>query len=435
MSYIHNTFSMLFVNPWYTRVMNLAQDLQARGLIEHTSADLEAILSKKRTVYLGVDPTADSMHVGSLLVVLFMKRLSDAGHKVMLLVGGGTGMIGDPKEKGERPLADEKTVARNKKALKAQMQRVIGAKVEVVDNADWLLKVKLVDFLRDIGKHFTINELVKRDIIKRRLETPDESISYTEFAYSLLQGYDYWYLNQKKGVDLQIGASDQWTNILSGVELIRRKLGKEAFALTTPLVVDSSGKKFGKSEGNAIWLDAAKTSPYQFFQFWFNQPDALVGTYLKYFTFMPVLEIDALMELHGRNPGKREAQRLLARNVTEIVHGKQEAQKAERFSEVLFGTSSFESLSAPERSQLLTSVPSQTVSQGDLEDGKLLVDLITECGFVSSKAEAKRLSEAKGIRLNGETVAPDRKLYAADFSGGLAIVQKGKTERLLVAFK
>lgn len=415
--------------------MNPSNDLITRGLIEHTSADIQTVLSKKRTVYLGVDPTADSMHAGNLLVVLFLKRLADAGHKVMLLVGGGTGMIGDPKEKGERPLADEKTVAKNKKALKAQMQRIIGARVEVVDNADWLLKVKLVDFLRDIGKHFTVNELIKRDIIKRRLETADESISYTEFAYALLQGYDFFYLNQKKGVDVQIGASDQWTNILSGVELIRRKLGKEAFALTTPLVVDASGKKFGKSEGNAIWLDATKTSPYQFYQFWFNQPDAVVGQYLKFFTFMSVLEIDALMELHGRNPGKREAQRLLARLVTETVHGKDAAVRAERFSEVLFGNASFDSLKSDERSALLASVPSHTLSASSLSDGYPISDLLAESGFVSSKSEAKRLADGNGIKLNGEPVSADRRLHAADFEGGLVTIQRGKTERLLVALQ
>ena len=197
--------------------MTLAEELKARGLIEHESAPAERVLAQPRTVYLGVDPSADSMQAGNLVVLLFMKRLAEAGHKIMLLVGGGTSMIGDPRESGERPLADREEIARNAKAIRAQMERIIGVDVKLVNNADWLLKIKLVDFLRDIGKYFTVNELVKRDIIRRRLETPDESISYTEFAYSLLQGYDYLMLNQEHGVDLQIGGSDQWTNILSGV--------------------------------------------------------------------------------------------------------------------------------------------------------------------------------------------------------------------------
>jgi tyrosyl-tRNA synthetase len=209
--------------------MDLVQELKARGLIEHSSADLEKIFEKKRTVYLGIDPSADSMQAGNLAVVLLMRRLATAGHRIILLVGGGTGMIGDPRESGERKLADSREIAKNAKAMQNQMQKLIGARVTLVNNADWLLKVKLIDFLRDIGKHFTVNELTKRDIIRKRLDDPDESISYTEFAYSLLQGYDYMILNEKYDCDLQVGASDQWTNILSGVELIRRKLGKEAF--------------------------------------------------------------------------------------------------------------------------------------------------------------------------------------------------------------
>jgi tyrosyl-tRNA synthetase len=296
--------------------MNFIQDLEARGLVAQSSADIEKVLGTKRTVYLGVDPSADSMHAGNLLVVLMMKRLAQAGHSIVLLVGGGTGMIGDPREVGERPLADVKTVARNKKALKSQIQGIVGSRVRVVDNADWLLKIKLVEFLRDIGKQFTINDLIKRDIIKRRLDDPNESISYTEFAYALLQGYDYLILNQKYKVDLQIGATDQWTNILSGVDLIRKKLGKEAYAIVTPLVTEANGKKFGKSEGNAVWLDPKKTSPYEFYQFWYKQSDANVEQYLNFFTFMPVSEIQALMHMHQAHPERRLAQQKLAEEVT-----------------------------------------------------------------------------------------------------------------------
>ncbi len=407
--------------------MNLAEELKARGLVEHVSADVETILSTPRTVYLGVDPSSDSMQAGNLLVVLMMKRLAQAGHKIILLVGGGTGMIGDPRESGERPLSDPKVVARNKKALKAQMQRIVGTKVTVVDNADWLLKVKLIDFLRDIGKHFTVNELTKRDIIRRRLDDPNDSISYTEFAYSLLQGYDYLVLNKKYGVNLQIGASDQWTNILSGVELIRRKEGKEAFALTTPLVTDANGKKFGKSEGNAVWLDANKTSPFAFYQFWLNQPDEMVGKYLKFYTFMPVMEIDMLMELHGRNPGRREAQKMLARLVTELVHGVDAAARAVTASEAVFGGNSLHELSAADLATIRSEVPSYAVAAGTA-----VVDALVMAALATSKTEARRLIEGKGVSINGETVeAVDATITANHFIGGLALLRRGKQTALL----
>lgn len=407
--------------------MDLAKDLQARGLIEHSSADIEKILSQKRTVYLGVDPSADSMHAGNLLVVLFMRRLAQAGHKIILLVGGGTGMIGDPRESGERPLADAKVVAKNKKALKAQMQRIVGTKVMVVDNADWLLKVPLVEFLRDIGKHFTVNELIKRDIIKRRIEDPNDSISYTEFAYSLLQGYDYLVLNKKYGVDMQIGASDQWTNILSGVELIRRKEGREAYAVTCPLVTEANGKKFGKSEGNAVWLDAAKTSPYQFYQFWLNQPDDMVEKYLKFFTFLSVFEIDTLMVLHGRNAGKREAQKMLARQVTEIVHGTETAARVEAASEAVYGSTPFSELPAATIATIKKEVPSAKVAVG-----QSVAEALITCGLVPSKSEARRLIESGAVSVGGETIAAaDAVLTDTQFTGGIAIARRGKQTALL----
>jgi len=398
--------------------MTLGDELQARGLVEHTSAPLEKILDKKRTIYLGVDPTADSMQAGNLVVVLLLKRLSDAGHTVMLLVGGGTAMIGDPKEKGERSLADEKTVARNARAMKAQMERIIGRSVPVVNNAAWLTKVKLVPFLRDIGKHFTVNELIKRDLIKRRLETPDESISYTEFAYSLLQGYDYLHLHKTKGVDVQIGASDQWTNILSGVELIRRKEGKEAYALVCPLVTDTSGKKFGKSEGNAVWLDPKKTSPFEFYQFWINQPDAVVEKYLKMYTFLSLHDIEVLMEEHEKNPSLRLAQKKLAAEVTEIVHGRHETTGAVNASIALFSKGS--------TSTDLSSLPSVPVSS----DGTIVA--MGAEGFGISKSEMRRLIEAKGVRINGDVVESDRVFIDTDFTEGIAVLQKGKTEKIVI---
>lgn len=415
--------------------MNLAKELTDRGLVEHTSAPLEKILEKNRTVYLGVDPTADSMHAGNLLVILTLKRLADAGHKVLLLVGGGTGMIGDPKEKGERPLSDEKTVAKNAQALKAQMQRIVGTKIAVVNNADWLLKVKFVDFLRDIGKHFSVNELVKRDIIRRRLETPDESISYTEFAYSLLQGYDFLVLNKERGVDAQIGGTDQWTNLLSGVDLIRRKESKEAFALTVPIVTDASGKKFGKSEGNAVWLDAQKTSSFAFYQFWLNQSDDMVEKYLKMFTFDSLETISATMREHAENPGKRVAQRALAHAVTSLVHGAQAAESAAAVSEVLFGGASLGELSKEARTTLLAEAPTVPVLSADITKGITVLDVLATSPLASSRSDARRLIEGKGISLNGEQVAIDTTLNASDFSQNLALLKKGKRDVVVLVKK
>jgi tyrosyl-tRNA synthetase len=417
--------------------MNSAQTLikefQSRGLVEHSSAELETIFAQKRTVYFGVDPTADSMQAGNLFVLLVTRRLAEAGHKIILLVGGGTGMIGDPREKGERQLLDMKTISKNKKALKAQMQKIVGTKVTMVDNADWLLKLKLADFLRDTGKHFTINELIKRDIIKRRLETPDESISYTEFTYALLQGYDFMKLNQKFGCDMQIGGSDQWTNMLSGVELIRKKLGREAFVMSCPIVTDATGKKFGKSEGNAVWLDPKKTSPYAFYQFWLNQPDEKVGEYLKFYTFMNVMEIDALVELHRRNPGKREAQKMLAKLVTHIVHGKEQTANAIAVSEVLFGGKTIAELGESERMTLLSEAPTLSISHSQLTAGFSVVNALVAGGMASSKSEARRLIEGNGVSVNDVVVESiDAQLTAAEFIENLAVLRRGKQMMVLV---
>ncbi len=415
----------------------LAEELKARGLIEHASAAPEQILSMPRTAYLGIDPTADSLHVGHLVPILLMKRLGDAGNKLVFLVGGATGMIGDPKEKGERPMLDEKTVAANTKALTSQLKKVLGsASFKMVDNADWLMKVKLVPFLRDIGKYFTINDLIKRDIIKKRIETPDESISYTEFSYALLQGFDYLTLYQKYGCDLQVGASDQWTNILSGVDLIHKKLGKDAYAFTAPLVTDANGKKFGKSEGNAVWLDAKKTSPFQFYQFWINLPDENIENYLKIYTFLPLAKIDALMEQHRRNPGDREAQETLARLVTEIVHGPAATAQAAATTDALFGNTPFNELSREALAVALAEAPSLALSKKDVADGSPLAEALVAGGLAVSKSDARRLISGKGITLSGQTIEnPDQKVYPGDLSNGYALVRKGKQGVLILVLK
>lgn len=417
--------------------MNFTEELKARGLIEHSSAEPEKILSALRTAYLGIDPTSDSIQIGNLAVVLLMKRLGDAGNKLVFLIGGGTGMIGDPKEKGERPMLDEKMVAVNTRALKVQLKKVLGStSFKMVDNADWLMKVKLVPFLRDVGKHFTVNDLIKRDIIKKRLETPDDSISYTEFTYALLQGYDYLTLNEKYGVDLQVGGSDQWTNILSGVDLIRKRLGRQVYAIGMPLVTDSAGKKFGKSEGNAIWLDPKKTSPFRFYQFWINLPDAGIEKYLKVYTFLPLLEIDALIELHRRNPGERQAQETLARLVTEIVHGPSATAQVAAASDALFGATPFSELSREARAVALAEAPSVEISRRGLDEGYSLAEALVGGGMASSKSDARRLIEGKGITLGGMVIEnPDQKIYLGDLTGGYALVRKGKQGVLILVLK
>lgn len=417
--------------------MTLAEELKARGLIEHSSTAPEKILGTPRTVYLGIDPTADSMQVGNLAVVLLMKRLGDAGHKLIFLVGGGTGMIGDPKETGERPMLDVKAVAANTRALKKQLKKILGnAPFRMVNNADWLMNVKLVPFLRDIGKYFMVNDLIKRDIIKKRIETPDESISYAEFSYSLLQGFDYLTLYQKYGCDLQIGATDQWTNILSGVDLIHKKLCKDAYAFTAPLVTDASGKKFGKSEGNAIWLDAKKTSPFRFYQFWIQLPDAGIENYIKTYTFLPLAEVAALMELHRRNPGERQAQETLARLVTEVVHGPAATAQATAAADALFGDTPFNELSREALAVALAEAPSVEISRRGLAEGFALAEALAAGGLASSKSDARRLISGKGITLSGQTIEnPDQKIFPGDLSAGHAIVRKGKQGVLILVLK
>lgn len=417
--------------------MTLAEELKARGLAERSSAPIERILSAPRTAYLGIDPTADSLHVGHLVPVLLMKRLGDAGHKLIFLVGGATGQIGDPKETGERPMLDEKTVAKNTKALKKQLKKILGdAPFRMVDNADWLMNVKLVLFLRDVGKYFMVNDLIKRDIIKKRIETPDESISYAEFSYSLLQGFDYLTLYQKYGCDLQIGATDQWTNILSGVDLIHKKLGKDVYAFTVPLVTDTTGKKFGKSEGNAVWLDTKKTSAFQFYQFWINLPDAGIENYLKVYTFLPPIEIAALMELHARNPGERQAQETLARLVTEIVHGPAATAQAAAATDALFGDTPFNELSREALAVALAVAPRVILTKKDIADGSPLAEALVAGGLASSKSDARRLIMGKGITLSGQTIAnPDQKVFPGDLSAGHVIVRKGKQGVLVLILK
>ncbi len=402
--------------------MNVSEDLKARGYGEHSSAPLETIVGGKRGVYLGIDPTADSLHVGHLVPLILMKRLANAGHRTVFLVGGGTGMIGDPRASGERTLLDKRTLERNKRALKSQLQKLIGKRIEMVDNSAWLSKTGLLEFLRDIGKHFTVNELTKRELIKRRLEDPNDSISFTEFSYALLQGFDFLTLYKKKGIDTQIGASDQWTNMLSGVELIRKKQQADAYCFTCPLITDASGKKFGKSEGNAVWLDAKKTSPFTFYQFWINLPDAGLEKYLRVYTFMSIDEIESLMKRHAENPSTREAQKVLASEVTKLVHGEKALAEAQKETTARFSTKTLETLTEAEREAF----PVVSIGEKDTTISSLVAQ-----GFSVSKSEARRLIQGRGVRINGHTIESDRNITDTDLVNGEAFLEKGKVKILL----
>jgi len=318
----------------------LSEVLKERGYVYQHSSDLQEITDKeKRTVYLGIDPSADSLHVGNLQAMLVLRRFLEHGHKVILLIGGGTGMIGDPSGKSEeRNLLDDATIDRNAKAIGAQGTKLFGGRnFSLMNNAQWLRQLNYIEFLRDIGKHFSVNAMLARDSVKDRLANQEQGISYTEFSYMLLQSYDFLHLYTQHGCDVQIGASDQWGNILSGVDLIRRKTGKSAYGLTSPLLINkATGKKFGKSEGGAVWLDPSKTSVFDFYQFWFNTSDADVEEYLLKMTLVPKADIDAVMQEQKQSPAARPAQKKLALEVTSLVHGAKAADKAKEESEALF---------------------------------------------------------------------------------------------------
>jgi tyrosyl-tRNA synthetase len=380
--------------------MQLSGLLKERGYVyQHSSPTLEELTDTPRTLYLGVDPTADSMHVGQLMGMLVLRRFIDHGHKVIVIVGGGTGMIGDPGGKSaERNLLGDATVRRNTEALRAQFSRLFGGQDFVmVNNAEWLHGLNYMEFLRDIGKHFTVNEMIKRDSVRPRLETQDQSISYTEFSYMLLQAYDFLELHLRYGCDLQVGGSDQWGNIVSGVELIRKKTGQQAYALSWPLLTDKTGKKFGKSEGNAVWLDAQKTSPLDFYQFWYNVEDEMVEELLLKMTLMPREEIRSIINAHDFERGARIAQKELARAVTALVHGHDARIEVESASSVLFGDGD------------ISAVPAVPVQMGETVIGALV-----STGLANSKSAARQLIAGGGVYLDGSTVSADRQFSESE---------------------
>ncbi len=403
--------------------MNLSEDLAWRGLIKDKTFDDIKWLDNPRTFYLGTDPSSDSLTIGNLAVIILARRLAAAGWKAVLLVGGATMLIGDPGGKDEeRTLKSKEEIDNNLDSLQEQLQKLFaGQQFELVNNYDWLAEYKYLDFLRDVGKHFSMSELMQRDFVSARMGEEGSGISYAEFSYSLLQGYDFWWLYKNKGVCLQIGASDQWGNMLSGVPLIRKKEGQTVHAMSMPLVINkSTGKKFGKSEEGAIWLDPAKTTPTQFYQFWINASDTEVEDYLKIFTMLGREEIEQLMAEHSSDPGQRKAQNKLAQEVTLLVHGQQQAQKAAAVTRYLTSQVSIGHASEEELELIRQEIPSVKASA---ETG--LISVLVSAGLAASNSEARRLVESSAIYINNQTARHDS-LQESDFKNGRLLIRRGK---------
>jgi len=425
--------------------MNLIAELRWRGMIQDIMPGTEEQLQKEITsAYIGFDPTADSLHIGSLVPILLLVHLQKAGHKPIALVGGATGMVGDPSGKSEeRNLLSEEVLRHNQEGVKKQLMQYLDfdpAKTncaEMVNNFDWFKEISFLQFIRDVGKHITVNYMMSKDSVKKRLEG-ETGMSFTEFTYQLVQGYDFYWLYQHKKAKLQMGGSDQWGNIVTGTELIRRKAGGEAFAFTCPLITKADGGKFGKTEKGNIWLDASKTSAYQFFQFWLNAADADAEKWIKIFTFLSRQDIDRLLEKHAQNAGARELQKTLAREVTVFVHGEEEYKKAVETTEKLFAgqSASAESLS-PEDLENMEGIIKFDFAAGKINAGIDIVSFLAETGIFASKGEARKMVQAGGVSLNRNKV--DTIAFVVDNDLLLyqqyLLVQKGKKNYYLVTVK
>lgn len=413
--------------------MNLYDEFEWRGLLYEATPELREVLAKEKlTAYIGFDPSAASLHVGSLLPIMGLARLQRFGHNPIAIAGGGTGMIGDPSGKTkERQLLTREQVEANVLGIKEQLGHFLDFEAKenparIVNNADWLAPITMMEFLRDVGKHFTVNNLIGKEAISRRLES-EEGISFTEFSYPLLQAYDYLVLHDRYNCTLQMGGSDQWGNILAGVDFIRRVRGAKTHALVFPLVTTASGVKFGKTEAGAVWLDAKLTSPYRFYQFWLNTDDREVVAYLKFFTWLSQEEIAALEESLRTEPEKRKAQRELARHVTAMLHGEAELEKAVRASEVLFGKE-ISGLSVAEILEIFADVPSTEIDKSKLDgDGFSLGDALVLAGLAPSKGEAKRLVQGGGVAVNNVRADDARKsISTSEFiDGQVLVLRKG----------
>jgi tyrosyl-tRNA synthetase len=418
--------------------MDLYGELEWRGLVYGATEGVRDVLARDRlTGYIGFDPTAKSLHVGSLLVIMALAHMQRCSHSPIALVGGGTGLIGDPSGKTlERQLLTPEQVQTNADGIRAQLARFLdfdparGNRAQLLNNADWLTRLSAIDFMRDVGKHFTVNAMLARESVKRRIES-EEGISYTEFSYTLLQAYDYLVLHDTCSCTLQMGGSDQWGNITAGMDLIRRVRGKKAYGLVLPLVTTSAGTKFGKTEAGTIWLDPELTSPYEFYQFWLNADDRDAIKYLKFFTFLDAARIGELEAAGAREPEKRHPQRTLAQEVTRLVHGEAAVREAEAASDKLFG-GDLSAMSVRELLAVFGNVPSKEV--GHEPDGWRLVNLLTDIGLTSSNSEATRLIRNGGIYVNERRITDEKERLRADqaIEGQLFVVRKGKRENFLI---
>jgi len=414
---------------------NLFEELRWRGMIHNAAEGAEEALAREKvTAYIGFDPTADSLHVGSLLPIMVLVHLQRHGHTPIALAGGGTGLIGDPSFKAkERQLLSQEQLARNLEGIKAQLAHFLAFEgvpnpALLLNNADWLCQLNLIEFLRDIGKYFTVNYMTAKDSVKTRLEG-EEGLSFTEFSYMLLQAYDFLRLYLDYGCTFQMGGSDQWGNITAGTELIRKVADGKAYALTVPLITTSTGVKFGKTEAGTVWLDARRTSPFRFYQYWLNTSDADVVPYLKYFTLLDRDEIAALERAALTEPHLRAAQRRLAEEVTRMVHGEDGLRKAQQATAVLFGERDLEGLSADDLLDIFAEVPSSAVAASDLQgEGLSLVDLIADCKLERSKKQARTLIEGGGLYLNAARVDDVEQRITLDdaIEGRVIVLRKGK---------
>lgn len=418
--------------------MNIFEELKARGLVFQTTDEealVKALTEGQISYYTGYDPTADSLHLGHLVAILTSRRLQLAGHKPYALVGGATGLIGDPSFKdAERSLQTKDTVDGWVTKIQGQLSRFLDFekgdnKAEMVNNYDWFSGISFIDFLRDVGKYYTVNYMMSKDSVKKRIET---GISYTEFAYQIMQGYDFYELNDKHNVTLQIGGSDQWGNMTAGTELLRRKADKSGHVMTVPLITDSTGKKFGKSEGNAVWLDADKTSPYEMYQFWLNVMDDDAVRFLKIFTFLSLDEIAKIKEKFDAARHERLAQKILAKEVVTLVHGEEAYNQALNITEQLFA-GNIKNLSAKELKQGLSNVPNYAVQA---EDNLNIVELLVTSGVVTSKRQAREDVQNGAIYVNGERVQDlDYTLSDSDkIDGELTVIRRGKKKYSVLTY-
>lgn len=408
-------------------------DLDARGLIQDTTdraALADCLASGPTSLYHGIDPSADSLHIGNFVGVLMLRRFQDAGHRPVVLIGGATGMIGDPGGRSEeRNLLDEESLANNQAGIRAQLERLVNLEnAEMVNNYDWTREVGVLDFLRDVGKHATVNQMVAKDSVRSRMEG-EHGISYTEFSYMLLQAFDYWWLNTNKGCELQIGGSDQWGNITAGVDLIRRREARSAHALTWPLITRADGQKYGKSADGAVWLDPNRTLPYEFHQYWLRVDDRDIERFLLQLTLLSPAEVAEISTEHDAYPERRLGQQRLADEVTSLIHGDQATSQANLAAEAMFGRGELNTVMLEALRGVL---PETTLTMADLGGDDPILDILTSTGLASSKGEARRVLGQGGVSLNREKVAAGALPEGSLIGGRYVLVQKGKKQRHLL---